>query len=526
MDDYYKILNVDNKCSKEEIKKSYKKLAFKYHPDKNLNNENEDAESKFKKISEAYSILSDDNKRKQYDLGSLDFENVENFNFNDAFNLFNNIFNNMSSNNNIKFTVHTFNSSDNNNINPMDLLNNIMGGGANAQFNPMDLLSNIMGGGENGENAQFNPMDLLGGIMGGANNENGGDGQFNPMDLLGSIMGGGNDKKGGFNPMSLIGGIMGGGKSKGKGANPINMFSNIMNMDNESDYNSNDDNEDYSNNPINMMNNVKNNFKHKKHSKNSKHKSKKKITNSKSESKHKHKHKHKSSHISKNNSNINNNNSNNNISGNIDDNIDNNSNTDGNNIDNTSNIDNITSNSIDNNSIPEKKDMEFTINVSLNDVFKNKIKKIGVNIDNEQKIYKFPLFYESVKFDDNGNNIIVDIIVKEDDVFKRYNDYDLICEQKISLNELYNSKIIKLKHLDDRNLLIKLSNDIKLVQILKDEGLPYYDNDEIKRGDLYIKFLIDLPKLDDESIKSLESLFPNIYNIDITSDKVQEKELI
>ena len=59
--DYYEILEVNKSSSKEEIKKVYKKLALKHHPDKGG-----DAE-KFKELSEAYAVLSDDNKRKQYD---------------------------------------------------------------------------------------------------------------------------------------------------------------------------------------------------------------------------------------------------------------------------------------------------------------------------------------------------------------------------------------------------------------------------------------------------------------------------
>ncbi|MGE0793538.1 MAG: molecular chaperone DnaJ [Candidatus Woesearchaeota archaeon] len=62
--DYYKILGVEKTASKEEIKKAYKKLAKKYHPD--LNKDNPEAESKFKEINEAASILTDDTKRSQY----------------------------------------------------------------------------------------------------------------------------------------------------------------------------------------------------------------------------------------------------------------------------------------------------------------------------------------------------------------------------------------------------------------------------------------------------------------------------
>ena len=66
MKDYYKILGVSENASQEDIKNAFRKLAFKYHPDKNPGNE-KPAEEKFKEINEAYSILSDADKRRQYD---------------------------------------------------------------------------------------------------------------------------------------------------------------------------------------------------------------------------------------------------------------------------------------------------------------------------------------------------------------------------------------------------------------------------------------------------------------------------
>lgn len=60
--DYYSVLGVDKKASKDDIKKAFRKLAHKYHPDKGGTDE-----SKFKEITEAYSILSDDKKRQEYD---------------------------------------------------------------------------------------------------------------------------------------------------------------------------------------------------------------------------------------------------------------------------------------------------------------------------------------------------------------------------------------------------------------------------------------------------------------------------
>lgn len=62
--DYYKVLGVSEKASADEIKKVYRKLAVKYHPDKNQGNK--EAETKFKELSEAYYVLSDPKRRAQY----------------------------------------------------------------------------------------------------------------------------------------------------------------------------------------------------------------------------------------------------------------------------------------------------------------------------------------------------------------------------------------------------------------------------------------------------------------------------
>jgi len=63
--DYYSILGVNKTASAEEIKKTFRKLALKYHPDRNPNDKQ--AEARFKEISEAYEVLSDEDKRKKYD---------------------------------------------------------------------------------------------------------------------------------------------------------------------------------------------------------------------------------------------------------------------------------------------------------------------------------------------------------------------------------------------------------------------------------------------------------------------------
>ena len=93
--DYYEVLGISKSASKEEVKKAFKKLAMQYHPDRNKAS---DAEDKFKEINEAYEILSDDDKRKQYDTfghagANQGFNNFSGFgNFNDLNDIFETFF--------------------------------------------------------------------------------------------------------------------------------------------------------------------------------------------------------------------------------------------------------------------------------------------------------------------------------------------------------------------------------------------------------------------------------------------------
>ncbi len=90
MKDYYKILKIEQKASSDEIKKAYRKLAKEYHPD--LNND-KNAEEIFKNVNEAYEILGNDTRRKQYDHGGNSFarfgQNSNSSSF-DVHNMFNN----------------------------------------------------------------------------------------------------------------------------------------------------------------------------------------------------------------------------------------------------------------------------------------------------------------------------------------------------------------------------------------------------------------------------------------------------
>tara|TARA_B100000131_G_scaffold295127_1_gene311832 strand:- start:1445 stop:2476 length:1032 start_codon:yes stop_codon:yes gene_type:complete len=90
-EDFYKILGVEKTIDKESLKKAYRKLALKYHPDKNPGDK--EAEEKFKKISEAYSVLSDEAKRRNYDqFGSPDGPDIRQTTANDIFSQFGDMF--------------------------------------------------------------------------------------------------------------------------------------------------------------------------------------------------------------------------------------------------------------------------------------------------------------------------------------------------------------------------------------------------------------------------------------------------
>ena len=89
--DYYEILGVSKEATPEEIRKAYRKLALKWHPDKHVDDKKE-AEEKFKEIAEAYSVLSDPDKKREYDTGGVDFEGFGDFDNFDPFAMFESFF--------------------------------------------------------------------------------------------------------------------------------------------------------------------------------------------------------------------------------------------------------------------------------------------------------------------------------------------------------------------------------------------------------------------------------------------------
>nr|XP_053626373.1 dnaJ homolog subfamily B member 9-like [Cherax quadricarinatus]XP_053626374.1 dnaJ homolog subfamily B member 9-like [Cherax quadricarinatus]XP_053626375.1 dnaJ homolog subfamily B member 9-like [Cherax quadricarinatus] len=97
--DYYEVLGVERNADEKEIKKAFRKLAIQFHPDKN---KEKGAEEKFREIAEAYEVLSDEDKRKEYDMvghagytktgggGERPFNHAFHFNFDDLFAEFDN----------------------------------------------------------------------------------------------------------------------------------------------------------------------------------------------------------------------------------------------------------------------------------------------------------------------------------------------------------------------------------------------------------------------------------------------------
>lgn len=103
--DYYKTLGLLKEASDDEIKKAYRALAMKYHPDKTEELNKDNAAEKFKEVSEAYQVLSDPEKKRQYDMGGIPQQPI----FGNPFELFTRLFGaNNGFPSNSKFQFHVF----------------------------------------------------------------------------------------------------------------------------------------------------------------------------------------------------------------------------------------------------------------------------------------------------------------------------------------------------------------------------------------------------------------------------------
>lgn len=125
--DYYKILGVKKDASKEEIKKAYRKLAKKYHPD--LHPDDKEATEKFSEVNEAYEVLSDDKKREQYDTFGQSGNFSQGQNFDPSQFDFSDLFSNFGSSN----RSYTYTQNNKSSSGFSDFFDTLFGGGGFSQ---------------------------------------------------------------------------------------------------------------------------------------------------------------------------------------------------------------------------------------------------------------------------------------------------------------------------------------------------------------------------------------------------------
>lgn len=183
----------------------------------------------------------------------------------------------------------------------------------------------------------------------------------------------------------------------------------------------------------------------------------------------------------------------------------------------------------------KQKDIKVKIKVHVVEVFRGDMKKITIttrdfkgNKINKSLYISLIDIQDTYIFEDQGDeyipgyfsNIIISIEVIDDEIVKRGNilfDYDLYVEFPITLYEYYYGVKRTIRHLDgkDYDIVCRKTNDstdYSLMTVIHDKGLPYTaDDDEVKRGDLYIFFRLQLPKvLAPSAITILEEHFNTI----------------
>tara|TARA_Y100001958_G_C21205791_1_gene531917 strand:- start:428 stop:1609 length:1182 start_codon:yes stop_codon:yes gene_type:complete len=162
-------------------------------------------------------------------------------------------------------------------------------------------------------------------------------------------------------------------------------------------------------------------------------------------------------------------------------------------------------------------DLVFNIDASLEDIYCGKIKSIKVERyrkktkkpEIETKKVKVPLYGRSIRLENQGNELegyvepgtlVINVIDKPHEIFKRINDGDLICTHTIDLKDVYTGFTFDIKHLNGEIIKINCkANSLKqtdhFIQKVKKKGLPYYNEsrEKITKGDLFIRYIITLP---------------------------------
>ena len=178
-------------------------------------------------------------------------------------------------------------------------------------------------------------------------------------------------------------------------------------------------------------------------------------------------------------------------------------------------------------------DLVFNIDASLEDIYCGKSKSIKVERyrkkvkkpEIETKKVKVPLYGRSIRLENQGNELegyvepgalVINVLDKKHDKFKRINDGDLIYVHNISLVDVYTGFIFDINYLNGENIIIKCEKNSLIqtdnfIQKIKKKGLPYYSEtkEKIVKGDLYIRYIIKLPDTYFEKLEPIDSSIEN-----------------